>query len=53
MPKIGSINEISGVYESACCHHQRAIPEGHRFPPCGTCHGKKGSLWKLVYRTKT
>lgn len=52
MPRIGEINQVSGIYRSNCCGHERAIPKGHKFPPCGHCGGSGGS-YTLVRETRT
>lgn len=56
MPKTGTVNQTSGIYRSDCCGVERAIPEYHKFPPCGGggggCKGP-GANWTLVRRTQT
>jgi hypothetical protein len=52
MARTGEINQTSGIYRSTCCGHERAIPKGHRFPPCGSCGGP-GAGWQLVRVTHT
>jgi hypothetical protein len=56
MPKTGTVNVVSGIYRSDCCGVERAIPEYHKFPPCGGgkihCAGTNAN-WTLVRRTQT
>ena len=56
MPKTGTQNEISGIYRSSCCGVERAIPKGHKFPPCTggqfRCVGGNAT-WSLVRATQT
>jgi hypothetical protein len=54
MPKTGDTCTVSGIYKSSgqCGHSvERAIPEGHTFPPCGHCHS--AITWTLVRKTQT
>ena len=53
MPQTGETNGVSGIYKSTHCGKsvERAIPEGHKFPPCEHCH--QAVTWVFVRRTQT
>lgn len=49
--RTGQTNHVSGIYRDTCHGHERAIPQGHTFPPCSGC--QKAVTWVLVRRTDT
>ena len=50
--RTGETNQVSGIYRGDCQDRpERAIPKGHKFPPCQHCHRQVN--WTLVRRTDT